>query len=495
MRIFHILKYNIVKETDRLYNTRVSFETNDGLLQKLMDTAEKKALENLKDFAGRKVLIEGGGYEKIWLETQPMGGEMYAKRDLEAGLNNNLLFMECQREDGRIPGSIAMIDGVLTPQFNKFQGFCFPAPAMNMYYLTGKEPGYLELLYGTLERFDAYLWRVRDSDGDGCLETWCKYDTGEDHAVRYGDAPDAWTEETPPEGCQAVPMASVDIMSFSYASRETMAEICREWKDEEKERRWRLKAKEVQDKIKEYLWNEERGACFDRDKHHKVMDVLIHNSLRAMYWNSLTPYMAKRFVEEHLLNPEEFWTPMPLPSVAVNDPLFRNVTTNNWSGQAEALTYQRAIRALENYGYDWMIPLIGRKLFEAIGEDCIFVQQYDPFTQKPSYVSLEGKQDAYGPAMLSVMEYTARMYGVHMEREYLFWGTVSGTESSYCQEWGERSFLIKNNGKRAEAFLDGKKIFEAGADLKIVTDFNGNIIRVDALARDADRKNVKEGIF
>ncbi len=284
-------------------------------------------------------------------------------------------------------------------------------------------------------------------------------------------------------------------MSFSYASRETMAEICREWKDEEKERRWRLKAKEVQDKIKEYLWNEERGACFDRDKHHKVMDVLIHNSLRAMYWNSLTPYMAKRFVEEHLLNPEEFWTPMPLPSVAVNDPLFRNVTTNNWSGQAEALTYQRAIRALENYGYDWMIPLIGRKLFEAIGEDCIFVQQYDPFTQKPSYVSLEGKQDAYGPAMLSVMEYTARMYGVHMEREYLFWGTVSGTESSYCQEWGERSFLIKNNGKRAEAFLDGKKIFEAGADLKIVTDFNGNIIRVDALARDADRKNVKEGIF
>ena len=214
-----------------------------------------------------------------------------------------------------------------------------------------------------------------------------------------------------------------------------------------------------------------------------------------MYWNSLTPYMAKRFVEEHLLNPEEFWTPMPLPSVAVNDPLFRNVTTNNWSGQAEALTYQRAIRALENYGYDWMIPLLGRKLFEAIGEDCIFVQQYDPFTQKPSYVSLEGKQDAYGPAMLSVMEYTARMYGVHMEREYLFWGTVSGTESSYCQEWGGRSFLIKNNGKRAEAFLDGKKIFEAGADLKIVTDFNGNIIRVDALARDADRKNVKEGIF
>mgnify|MGYP003410230635 CR=1 FL=1 len=62
---------------------------------------------------------------------------MYAKRNMEAALNNQLLFMETAREDGRIPGSIAMIDGVLTPQFNKFQGFCFPAPALNMYYLMG----------------------------------------------------------------------------------------------------------------------------------------------------------------------------------------------------------------------------------------------------------------------------------------------------------------------------------------------------------------------
>ncbi len=90
---------------------------------------------------------------------------------------------------------------------------------------------------------------------------------------------------------------------------------------------------------------------------------MTHNNLRAMYWNSFTQQMADRFVNDHLLNPEEFWTHMPLPSVAVNDPLFRNVTTNDWSGQAEALTYQRAIRALENYGYDSLIPELGEKLF------------------------------------------------------------------------------------------------------------------------------------
>ncbi len=459
-------------------NTAVSFQTEDSLLQKLVDTAERKSLENIKDFAGRKVLIEGGGYEKIWLETQPMGGEMYAKRNMETGLNNQLLFMENIREDGRIPGSIAMIDGVLTPQFNKFQGFCFPAPALNMYYLMGRDRDYLDLLYSTLERFDRYLWQVRDSDGDGCLETWCKYDTGEDHAMRYADAPDGWTEEFPPQGCQVVPMASIDIMSFSYSARDTLAEICRITDRENLAMQWSMKASQVADKIRSYLWSEQWGACLDRDKHHQVMPTLIHNTLRAMYWRSISQDMADRFVQEHLLNPEEFWTPMPLPSVAVNDPLFRNVTTNNWSGQSEALTFQRAIRALENYGYDELIPKLGEKLFTAIGPDCIFVQQYDPFTMVPSRVCLEGEQDAYGPAMLSVMEYCARMYGVHIERDRIYWGSVSDRACTYEQEWGDMHYKIVNTGKGAEAFVNGKQVFTSLQNQKVITDLQGNVLRV-----------------
>ena len=64
-------------------NANVTFTCGNEKLQKLYDTAEEKIKLNIKDFAGTHVLIEGGGYEKIWLETQPMGGEMYAKRNLE----------------------------------------------------------------------------------------------------------------------------------------------------------------------------------------------------------------------------------------------------------------------------------------------------------------------------------------------------------------------------------------------------------------------------
>lgn len=406
-----------------------------------------------------------------------MGGEMYAKRNMMAAVNNQLLFMEHAREDGRMPGSIAMIDGKVTPQFNKFQGFCFPAPALNVYYLMGRDSEYLNLLYHTLERFDDYLWQVRDSDGDGCLEAWCKYDTGEDHALRYGDAPDAWVEETPPKGREVVPMASIDVMSFSYSARDSLARISRIQGNLQRECAWRKKARQVREKISTYLWNEERGACLDRDKNHRVMPTMIHNSLRAMYWGSLTKAQADRFVTEHLLNPKEFWTKMPLPSVSVSDPLFRNVTTNDWSGQVQALTYQRAIRALENYGYDGLIPILGRKLWEAIGEDCVFVQQYDPFTMKPSKVSLTGEQDAYGPALLSVMEYVARCYGVHIEGEEVFWDTYPGKPCVYEQEWGDLRYRVESDGKRAILSVNGKVLSETETGWKIITDQRGKELR------------------
>lgn len=108
-----------------------------------------------------------------------MGGEMYAKRDMTAAMNNQLLFMRTQREDGRLAGSIqSHPDGSIEPQFNKLQGFCFPMHALNMYYLNGRDPSYLDQLYHTLECFDSWLWRTRDSNGDGCLESYCVYDTG-----------------------------------------------------------------------------------------------------------------------------------------------------------------------------------------------------------------------------------------------------------------------------------------------------------------------------
>lgn len=88
-----------------------------------------------------------------------------------------------------------------------------------------------------------------------------------------------------------------------------------------------------------------------------------------------------------------------------------------------------------------LIPQLGQKLMQAIGPQCRFVQQYDPFTGEPSVICEPGQppQDAYGPAMLSVLEYTARMYGVSLVRDTVVWGTCP-LECRYTQALNGRGW-------------------------------------------------------
>ena len=76
-------------------------------MQRLYDAAEASLLGNIVQFTPtQKALVEGGGYRNVWIETQPMGGEMYAKRNLEVALNNQIFFLLGQRADGRLPGMV-----------------------------------------------------------------------------------------------------------------------------------------------------------------------------------------------------------------------------------------------------------------------------------------------------------------------------------------------------------------------------------------------------
>ncbi len=458
--------------------TYVHFQTADTALQRLFDEAVRTCRGNLRVLGDDLVLVEGGAYQRIWVETQPMGGEMYAKHNMTAALNNQLLFMRHQRKDGRIPGTIGTgPDGKAEPRFATLQGFCFPWPALNMYYWLGEDRAYLDMLADTLERYDAYLWRVRDSNGDGILESWCQTDTGEDFAARYGDAPFHHPQDTPPQDSSIVPMASMDIMSYSYTARDTLCEISR-IRGDGNEHKWRRAADEVAAVIREKLWDEARGACFEKDKYGNTIDILCHNNLRCMYFGSFSQEMADRFVNEHLLNPEEFWTTLPLPSVAANDPAFRNINGNNWSGQCQGLTYQRAILALERYGYEKIVTRLGKKLFAAI-INCgyLFPQQFDPFTAAIGFDADKPFEDGYGPTVISALEYIAHIWGVTMVRGQI-WFSMGTTESPYTYEqgWNGHAYRIESDGKTAVALMDGREIFRGECGKRVITDQAGNVL-------------------
>lgn len=468
--------------------TGVSFHTNDSLLQEIYDRAEIIALGNIQYFGDRRVMIEGAQYRNVWLETQPMGGYMYAKRNPEIALNNIGIFVEHQREDGRLPGVIYRRNGTIEPNYCQFQGFCFPMPAYETYFLLGKDRLFLEKIYNSLEKFDSYLWKNRDSDNNGCLESWCIYDTGEDHGIRFNEFPNAWSFEFPPSKEAAlrlspeelrlhcketfydslvpmtVPIESMDIMSYSYSCRAVLSMISAEL-DASKIKYWSEAAMDVRRKIRDYLWIEDRSACFDRDADNKTMPVLLHNNLRCMYFGSFDQDMADMFVRDHLMNQEEFWTPMPLPSVAANDQAFRNTEGNNWNGQPQGLTYQRSIRALENYGHFAELTLIGMKFLEALSRSKCFTQQFDPFAQ-----TVYNTNDGYGPSALSALEFVSRLYGIHISRDEIHWSCLESVfEYRYTQIWNSTEYSLHTEGDRAVCSVNGIEIFSFARGARVVT--------------------------
>lgn len=483
--------------------TSVSIRTTDRALSALIRACEEKCEQNKAIFSGLPILREGAKYNGVWLETQPMGGEMYASRDAAVALANHLIFMKYQRRDGKMPG---MIDcsypwrGV-TPHHDWMQGDFFSRSAMRMYYLIGRDRRYLELLYASLRDFDSYLWSHRDTDGDGCLESFCVWDTGDDnntrllshgvHAHEHGAA----RGEEPPTDHGDMPFESAEYMAYSYSQRSVLAEISDILGNGEGDL-WRERAETVKRRFAEYLWDDERCAAYDRDKHNERMYVLTLENVKCMYHGILTQEMADAFIARHLFHPEEFFTPLPLPNIAANDPCFylsdtqNNLTPamraavdankagdmadNSWSGPVQGLCHQRVIDALLGYGHHAELTVIARKWIANLIREQKFTQQYHPFTGAASPGT-----DGYGPTVLSALEDVTHLIGVDYASGYFTFSHGSEeADSEYTQHILDADYTLLRRGGTATVLRNGQEIFSFSGGVRVITDENLNILRV-----------------
>ncbi len=495
-------KYYSVNDYE-ITQTGVKFECSDKSIKQVFDSCEALCKENTKQFGDRKVLQEGAKYNGVWLETQPMGGEMYAMRDMEVALNNQLIFMQNQRIDGRIPGMITYslpYEG-LSLHMDWMQGDFFTVAAMRMYYLIKKDKNYLEKLYETLSRFDDYLWEYRDSDGDGCLESWCTWDTGNDnntsffargvHAEKHG----SHCGETAPTDKGGLPFESAEYMAYSYSHCVTLAEISKILGNGE-ESIWFEKAEKVRKKANEYLWDNEKKAYYDRDRNNEMMYTLTLENMKCLYHGLFTQEMADEFIKTHLMNKDEFLTPLPLPHIAANDPLFyvneslhnlapeikdeilsyanNDIADNSWSGPVHGLNIQRSIDGLLRYGHHAESTIIGKRWISNLAKHNRFVQQYNPMTGEPA-----PGDNGFGPTVLSALEYIAYLYGVDYVCDELIWSSCdTDVTTEYTQHLFDCDYKIKRENGVTTAYKNGNEIFKISSGLRVVTDLDGNIKRI-----------------
>ena len=495
---FHPNAYSITK-------TAVSFKTADGRLSALVDKALSLCEANKAIFAGIPVLREGAKYNGVWLETQPMGGEMYASRDAVTALGNQLIFMKYQRRDGKMPGMISCSypwKGV-TPHHDWMQGDFFSRPALRMSYLVGHDRGYLTLLYEALRDFDDYLWTFRDTDGDGCLEAFCVWDTGDDNNTRlltHGINHDhgCVKGEGAPTDHGDMPFESAEYMAYSYSQRSVLAEVSDLLGNGEGDL-WRERAEAVRRRFIEYLWDADRSAAYDRDKNNEMMYVLSLENLKCMYQGIFTQEMADAFIARHLMNPEEFFTPLPLPNIAANDVCFflddeRNNFTpemmervrplcagdmadNSWGGPVQGLCHQRVIDALLNYRHHAELTVIARRWLANALRVGAFPQQYDPFSGD----CCPG-MDGYGPAVLATLEYLVHLLGIdYASGRFTLSNGMSEADSTYTQHIFDSDYTLTRTNGTAVLTKDGNTILTVTGAVRIVTDEALNVLSLHGM--------------
>lgn len=162
------------------------------------------------------------------------------------------------------------------------------------------------------------------------------------------------------------PFAAVDLTSFATAEIEQVARIIAELTPEHREAvhlGWM--GEELARETREYFWHEDDGFFYDRYPDEDWVEARTVASLIPLFGGVATGAQAARVIEEHLLSPEEFWTELPLASLARRDPRFDG---NMWRGGAWPSINLLVIEGMERYGYVAEADELAEKTLDGIAE-------------------------------------------------------------------------------------------------------------------------------
>ena len=102
--------------------------------------------------------------------------------------------------------------------------------------------------------------------------------------------------------------------------------------------------------VRDKLWNEQDGMYENRFWSGEFSKRLSPTNFYPLFAGIATPQQAKRMVDEHLLNPEEFWGTYTTPTIARNDPAFSDQFY--WRGDIWGPTNYMVYEGVSRYGFD-----------------------------------------------------------------------------------------------------------------------------------------------
>jgi putative isomerase len=212
------------------------------------------------------------------------------------------------------------------------------------------------LVYGS-GAYDA-PWRQAEQTVDTLQAA--KYESGLDNSPMY-------------DGAQYDPathhmlLADVGLMSYYVVDCDALADIAQELGHADDAAVLRQRAEHYR-AVLQTLWDDKTGAFLNKNLSTGQFSPRISpNIFYPMLAKAATPEQAKRLVNEHLLNRDEFWGDWVIPSIARNDPAFRD--QDYWRGRIWAPMNFLVYLGLRNYGFPEVRQQLAKKSFDLLMRD------------------------------------------------------------------------------------------------------------------------------
>jgi putative isomerase len=130
------------------------------------------------------------------------------------------------------------------------------------------------------------------------------------------------------------------------------------------------------------FWDDGDGFYYDRNE--KTGRLIRVKSVAGFIplWAGIAPRdRAARLIQDHLLNPKEFWTKYPVASYAKSEPDFYVGTQRgecNWRGETWIPTNYMIFHGLLRYGYPGVAKQLAQKTLElALARNPVTREYYD----------------------------------------------------------------------------------------------------------------------
>jgi putative isomerase len=225
------------------------------------------------------------------------------------------------------------------------------------------------------------------------------FESGLDNSSMYDDA--VFDEKT-----EKLQMADVGLMSEYTADCDALAEIAAVLGKTAEEKELRERAKFYRASLGT-LWDDASGMFLNKDlRTGKLSARVSPTNFYPLLARAASAEQAQRMVQEHLMNPAEFWGDWVIPATPRNDPAFKD--QEYWRGRIWGPMNYLVYLGLRNYAQAEARKELARKSMELFQKEWVAKrhvhENYNAITGVGDDVSSSDRFYHWG-ALLALMEY------------------------------------------------------------------------------------------